>query len=131
MKWLLITVLFLPGCGAPLYPYSCGNPQVSPGTYSVARVQESLGTLVVRVIEQDGKPVPGTWVRVIREFTGSGPRPQCSGGLSEKTDLDGTIRLERMKPGLYSIQASDDAGNSVVQVTVHPDQTAEVTLTKR
>lgn len=129
MRWLLLPVLLLTGCGAPLYPYSCGNPQVPPDAYSVAQARESLGTLVVKVVEREGEPVPGAWVRVITEFTGSGPRPKCFGGLSERTGPDGTIRLERMKPGLYSLQVSDDAGSSVAQVTVHPDQTAEVILT--
>ena len=131
MKWLLLPALLLPGCGAPVYPYSCGNPQVPPDAYSVAQAQETLGTLIVKVVDPAGEAVPGATVSVTMEFTGSGPRPKCPGGLTGTTDPDGIMSLERMRPGLYSLQVLDDAGAEVVQVTIHPDQTAEVTLTKR
>ena len=131
MKWTLLSALLLTGCGAPSYPYSCGNPQVPLSAFSVAQVAEQVGTLLVKVVTPSGEPVPGARFSLTMEFTGPGPRPRCGGGLSDTTGADGALQLDRLKPGLYSLQVLDDASEEVVQVTVHPDQTAEVALTKR
>jgi hypothetical protein len=88
--------------------------------------------LVVKVVGPEGQPVPETRFSLMMEFTGNGPRPKCpAGSVVDTTGADGARRVERLKPGLYSLQVLDDASEEVVQVTVHPNQTAEVTLTKR
>ncbi|MNT64243.1 hypothetical protein D3C72_2021230 [compost metagenome] len=132
MKWILLPALLLAGCGAPSYSYSCGNPQVPLGAYAVAQVSEPVGTLLVKVVTPSGEPVPGARFSLAMEFTGPGPRPRCGGsGLTDKTGADGALRLDRLKPGLYALQVLDDTSEESVQVTVHPNQTAEVTLSKR
>lgn len=132
MKWFLLSALCLTGCGAPVYPYSCGNPQVPLSAYSVAQAAEQVGTLLVSVVSPAGEPVPEARFSLTMEFTGNGPRPKCPSGLvTDKTGADGALRVERLKPGLYSVQVLDDASRDIVQVTVHPNQIAEVVLTKR
>jgi hypothetical protein len=92
---------------------------------------ELLGTLVITVVDTSGRRVPEAEIGITREWTRNTPRPKCTGGMTTKAGQDGTVRLERMKAGLYSLRLVGEAGDQAIQVTVHPNTTAEITLTAR
>ena len=83
-----------------------------PLTARAARARDTItGTLVGRVIDQGGTPIPGARIRVINQDTGNA-RATLTGG-------DGRYQITFLPLGRYTIEATKD-GLSVLQPTKEP-----------
>ena len=126
-RWLLLTPALL--AGALLMLVS------RPAHADDATTQPATGSVTVTVNDESGKAVSGAHVSIYAARAKKSADAQAKGGGHHKaiatgdTGDDGTVTLDSIPPGDYTVNAkTDDGARGRGKVTVEAGQTATVTV---